>query len=167
MTGDQAAYDLVAKNTEVVCTGSISGALLAGLVGGSTATPAAGAAALFNQLAADLLAGSAFNLTNAASVQGLLSRAEAALAAEVSDGAPPATDKAAAVQAATETVVLLNSLLQQAVTTAQEGQMAEAARMVQVLARLASVCQASVAPAAAQLAAGLLTADAWRQQFGL
>lgn len=53
---------------ELVCTGSVGGALLAGLAGGG-ATPAAGAAALFAELARDLLAGSPFNLTSQESVQ--------------------------------------------------------------------------------------------------
>ncbi len=51
-----------------MCTGSITGALLSGLVGGG-ATPVAGAAALFDELARDLLAGSPFNLSSQESVQ--------------------------------------------------------------------------------------------------
>lgn len=42
---------------ELVCTGAVSGALLAALVGGSATTPPAAAAAMFNELARDLLAG--------------------------------------------------------------------------------------------------------------
>jgi hypothetical protein len=53
----------------------------------------------------------------------------------------------------------------QAVVTATEQQLAEADKMVQVLARLAKVCQATAAPAAAQLAAGALAIDSWSQQF--
>ncbi|KAL4444029.1 hypothetical protein ABPG75_011766 [Micractinium tetrahymenae] len=167
LAGDQAAYNLLSKNQELVCTGSISGALLAGLAGGDAA-PSAGTAALFAELANDLLAGSPFNLTSQESVQGLLDRSYTALAGATTGASPPAgVDRAAVEQATTETVVMLNSLLQQAVDTATENQLAEADKMVQVLARLAKVCQVNVAPAAAQLASGALSADAWRQQFSL
>jgi hypothetical protein len=57
LEGDPAAYDLLSKNQELVCTGAVGGALLAALVGGPTATGAAAAAAVFDQLARDLLAG--------------------------------------------------------------------------------------------------------------
>lgn len=36
-----------------------------------------------------------------------------------------------------------------------------------MLARLAKVCQADVAPAAAQLASGELSVEAWQQRFTL
>lgn len=133
-------------------------------------------------------AGSAFNLTDAASVQALLGRA----LAELGPGAPPAGVDAQAVQgAAAGTVTLVNSLLEQvgrggavvlccvwqagpgicvcmstaegawdaqvahaaptlplplrpaqAVATAEATRMSDGAdKMVQVLARLAKVCQ--------------------------
>lgn len=59
LAGDQAAYDLLAKNQELVCTGGIGGSLLAALAGGGSTTAAAGAGAVFDQLAGDLLAGGA------------------------------------------------------------------------------------------------------------
>ena len=55
--GDLAAYNLLAANQELMCTGSVSGALLAGLVGGPSTTSSVAAAALFDQLAQDLLQG--------------------------------------------------------------------------------------------------------------
>ncbi|KAL4430028.1 hypothetical protein ABPG77_004398 [Micractinium sp. CCAP 211/92] len=167
LTGDQDAYNLLSKNQELMCTGSITGALLSGLVGGG-ATPVAGAAALFDELARDLLAGSPFNLSSQESVQSLLDRSYTSLAGATEGATPPAgVDRAAVEQAATQTLVLLNSLLQQAVDTAKENQLAEADKMVTVLARLAKICQVNVAPAATQLAAGSLSVDAWQQQFSL
>jgi hypothetical protein len=93
-------------------------------------------------------AGSGFELADAAAVQQLYAGAQDALAAAVTDGMAPASTNATAVIAAvSETVVLVNSLLEQAVVTAQDSGLQEADKMVQVLARLAKICQ--VGPAAA------------------
>ena len=150
-----------------MCTGSVGGALLSGLVGSAGVTPAVAAQAIFTELSKQLLAGEAtssgcwmscqgcthvfvavhppvahltagsiqhahqclrrnvrhvlplapagsgFNLTSQAFLQSLLSGAQATLAAGANDAAPPSTDPAAATQAASETMALVNSLLQQ------------------------------------------------------
>lgn len=125
-------------------------------------------------------AGSAFELADAPAVQQLYAGALEALAAAVTDGAAPtAANATAATAAVSETVALVNSLLEQvrggqgctrllapgqgvrsaanergpllpiavqAVVTAQDSGLQEADKMVQVLARLAKICQ--VGPAA-------------------
>lgn len=127
---------------EVICAGSVGGALLAAAAGNAT-TPADASSELLSQLAADLLAGRPFNLTDAASLAAQLERA----AGKLGGAAPPAGFKAAA-EAAAGTVALVNSLLEQALVSARESKMASGAdKMVQVLARLARVCQVRIGAA--------------------
>lgn len=58
-------------------------------------------------------AGTAFNLSDDATVQQLLQGALDELTAAATDGAPPAVDSAAVLQAAAGTITLLNGFLQQ------------------------------------------------------
>ncbi|KAI3427129.1 hypothetical protein D9Q98_007066 [Chlorella vulgaris] len=167
LDGDQQAYNLIAKSQELVCTGSIGGSLLSSLTGGS-ATVASAAEAVFDQLARDLLAGSGFGLTDSSSLLQLYQRALAQLSESTTGATPAAGVNATAVTAAAaDTVALLNSLLEEAVTAAEQNQLAEADKMVQVLARLSKVCQSDVGVKASQLGTGLLTVAAWQAEFSL
>lgn len=121
----------------MVCAGSVGGALLAGADNSSATLPAAGAAALLEELAADLLAGKPFNLTDAVSLAGLLERAAGQLAGAAGGAAELAPE---AARAAANTVALVGSLLEQTTASAGAGEL-DGPKAVAVLARLAKVCQ--------------------------
>lgn len=146
---------------EVICAGSVGGALLAGADASNRTAPAVGAGALLDELAANLLAGKPFNLTDAASLAGLLDSAQSRAA-----GAGASELKPEAAKAAAGTVALVSGLLEQVVSTAGQGEL-EGDRAVVVLARLAKVCQTELAPAAEQLARGQLSPAEWEQRYTL
>ena len=124
----------------MICAGSVGGALLAGADNSSATLPAAGAAALLDELAADLLAGKPFNLTDAASLAGLLERAAGQLTGGAAGAAGAAELAPEAARAAANTVALVGSLLEQTAASAGAGEL-DGPKAVAVLARLAKVCQ--------------------------